>query len=283
MVHPILLPTWLALSLCAPGAPTQDNALGVVIEEATMTLPLPVPGDALGTSVTIHGDEAYAGAPGHAPQVPDVGAVYRFDRTSGSWGLSSMLVAPDGQMSDRFGEGVACDGDRLVVGAPGVDDANQDAGAVYVFVRSGTNWAQEAKLTAPDADPGDALGSAVDVDGDLLIAGAPLDDTGHVDTGSAYLFERHGSSWTFLKKLRRPTNPLPFVMAGSSVAIDGRIAAVSDAGVWFREEPGTDWDREAITRVWGRALDREHGCRNSIDPSAQRDRLAHGEPAPTGL
>ena len=61
------------------------------------------------------------------------------------------LTASDGAKEDYFGISVSVDGDTVVVGAPG-DDRRRvlDSGSAYVFVRSGTNWILQAKLTASD-------------------------------------------------------------------------------------------------------------------------------------
>jgi hypothetical protein len=61
---------------------------------------------------------------------------------------------------------VAVEGDTAVVGAP-FDDLpwGRDAGSAYVFLRSGTVWGLQAKVTAPDGKKGDRLGHSVDIDG----------------------------------------------------------------------------------------------------------------------
>ena len=45
-------------------------------------------------------------------------------------------------------------------------------GAAYIFVRSGTTWTQQAKLTAIDAACGAIFGIAVSIDGGLAVVGA---------------------------------------------------------------------------------------------------------------
>src|SRR6266498_2081113 len=66
--------------------------------------------------------------------------------------------------NDYFGYAVAVSGDTVVVGSPqedskarGVngdesDNSSPGSGAVYVFVRSGTNWIQQAYLKASNAE-----------------------------------------------------------------------------------------------------------------------------------
>src|SRR5213595_475813 len=77
------------------------------------------------------------------------------------------LTEPDGAVGDRFGGSVSVDGDTAMVGADGDDtSAGTDAGSAYTFVRSGTTWIQQAKLTASDGAPSDFFGFSVSVSGD---------------------------------------------------------------------------------------------------------------------
>ena len=98
------------------------------------------------------------------------------------------LTAGDAAAEDQFASAVAVDADTIVVGAPLVDlGTSTDAGAAYVFVRdpSSGNFSQQQKLTAADASAGDRFGSAVHLDGNTLVVGAPLVDLGTSDdTGS---------------------------------------------------------------------------------------------------
>ena len=56
-----------------------------------------------------------------------------------------------------------------------------------MFVRNGTNWIQQAKLTANDAAAEDFFGASVTVSGDTALVGAPGDDDAGDDSGSAYV------------------------------------------------------------------------------------------------
>jgi len=87
------------------------------------------------------------------------------------------LKASNTDAGDGFGLSIAVDGDTIVVGAPFEDSAatgingNQadnsatNAGAAYVFVRSGTTWTQQAYLKASNTDAGDEFGAAVTITG----------------------------------------------------------------------------------------------------------------------
>lgn len=125
----------------------------------------------------------------------------------------------------RFGTSVAIWSDFAVVGAPLDDyDNKTDAGAAYVFRRSGTTWSQEAMLTGADTESGDQFGTSVDVFsggiGTHLVVGAPFDDNpGGIDAGAAYVFTRVGTTWTQSRKVTIGHNRGGNDRFGSSVTI----------------------------------------------------------------
>jgi len=78
---------------------------------------------------------------------------------------------------------VGISGATAVIGAPGKSGVT---GAAYVFVRSGSVWSQQPKLTASDASAGDRFGDSVGISGDTAVIGAPF-KSGFA--GAAYVFE----------------------------------------------------------------------------------------------
>ncbi len=60
----------------------------------------------------------------------------------------------------------------------------------------------QSKLTASDGDPGDQFGYAVAIVGNRLVIGAPYDDDTATNSGAVYVFERSGSTWTQMAKLK---------------------------------------------------------------------------------
>ena len=75
----------------------------------------------------------------------DQGSAYVFVRNGATWTQQARLFAPDGASNDRFGFAVSIDGDTALIGSP-IDDTSK--GSAYVFVRSGTTWTHQQKLTA---------------------------------------------------------------------------------------------------------------------------------------
>lgn len=155
-------------------------------------------------AVGISNNTAIVGAWGATtPGGTFAGAAYVLVRNGPSWIDQSKLIALDGAANDSFGISVAISGDTAVIGSFLDDTASGvDAGSAYVFVRSGTIWTQQAKLTALDAATNDGFGVSVAIDGDTIIVGAENDDNaGGIDAGSAYVFSRSGVVWTQQAKL----------------------------------------------------------------------------------
>ncbi|WP_019990050.1 FG-GAP repeat protein [Rudanella lutea] len=151
--------------------------------------------DFFGTSVAISNAYMLAGASnGGGPSSATQGAAYVFFRSGSTYVEQAKLVANDGTTGDAFGISVATTGDYAVVGAnyssPG---SVNDAGAAYVFIRSGSSWAQQVKLTKSDPAVGDFLGTSVALSGNYALIGASGDN---VFQGSATLFVRSGTLWS---------------------------------------------------------------------------------------
>jgi hypothetical protein len=96
------------------------------------------------------------------------------------------------------------DGNTLAVGAPNEnggsksingpqnDDSAPQAGAVYVYTRSGGTWSANAYLKTSSTKEYDELGNAVAItsDGKTIAAGAHFEDGGATDSGAVFVFGR---------------------------------------------------------------------------------------------
>ena len=220
------------------------RSAGGWIEQAKLIADDPAAAAFFGTSVAIHGDTAVIGSydtPG--------GSAYVFVRDGASWSQQALLTADDAGAGDSLGSALSIDGDTLLVGAPGDDDGALNAGAAYVFVRQGTRWSQQAKLTAYDPEANDGFGASVALDGEQAVVGARDDDDGGQSSGSVYVFVREGASW--LPQAKLPPEPAPFYdRFGTSVAIQGDVLAVGSlSGDGAASDTGTATVFEG-TEVW---------------------------------
>ena len=116
------------------------------------------------------------------------GAVYVFNRSGSGWSQQAYVKASNSGASDRFGFSVSLsgDGNTLAVAALfegssaigiGGDDGNNDllnAGAVYMYSRSSTDWNQQAYIKASNTGPEDQFGRSVSLSsgGNTLVVGA---------------------------------------------------------------------------------------------------------------
>src|SRR6056300_129009 len=167
------------------------------------------------------------------------------------WTFQSEIANGAVASGDYFGYSVdiSGDGSYAIAGAPYDDEAYTDSGAAYIWVRSGSTWSYQYKIKAPDRLPADYFGLSVAIsdDGSYALVGANGDDVTYTDQGSAYIYSRSGSTWTYQSKL---TAPAPDAAAqhrvGYSVSIsgDGSYAIVGSyagesAYIWARS--GSTW------------------------------------------
>jgi hypothetical protein len=182
--------------------------------------------------------------------------------------LQTQKLIPDSPGSqDYFGGSVAISGKTALIGAYGKNgptwpEGGGNDGIVYVFLKSWGGWNEIQKLTPQDAVPGDWFGSAVAIDNDYAIIGAPGVDgvAGHM-TGAAYIFERENGIWIEKQKLlplAGGTDP----QFGFSVSISDKYAIVGCPGqgyVYIYERHfhigGYIWVAAAGWTLFGNAAD----------------------------
>ena len=189
-------------------------------------------GDNFGISVSIAGDYAIVGA--HQEDtggVVDAGAAYIFKRSGITWSQQAKIQASDKQAGDHFGYSVSIAGDYAIVGAHQEDEGGADAGAAYIFKRSGITWSQQVKILASDKQIGDDFGYPVSLSGDYAIVGAHRQDEGGANAGAAYIFKRDPNTdrWSQQAKILA-TDKQAGGWFGQSVSIAGGYAIVGSNG-----------------------------------------------------
>ena len=191
-------------------------------QQAKLTAADGAAGDVFGISVAISGETAVVGASGDDVGANNLqGSSYVFIRSGTTWMQQRKLTATDGTADDQFGVSVAIGSETVVVGAfRKTVGASLDRGSAYVFVRTGTTWTQQAKLTAADGTTNDRFGVSVAISGETSVVGAYFDDS-----GSAYVFVRNGTTWTQQQKLTGADSAFNDLF-GVSVAISGETVVV---------------------------------------------------------
>ena len=261
----MLKQTLLTLSICAIASVVNFQPAYAQISEFKITADDGATNDNFGLTVSISGDYAIVGAWRHIDNGNDVGSAYVFKRTGTSWAQEAKLLPTDGASGDHFGVSVSISGDYAVVGAYWDDDNGGNSGSAYVFKRTGTSWAQEAKILPTDGAFSDHFGYSVSISGDYAIVGAHRNDDNGSKSGSAYLFKRTGTSWAQESKLL-PSDGVDFDFFGWSVSISGDYAIVgayqdddnggNSGSAYLFKRTGTSWAQEAkLLPTDGAALD----------------------------
>jgi len=148
-----------------------------------------------GHSVAMDGERLVVGSVGADGLGIGAGAVYLYERDveSHDWLFLAKLEGSDVDLGDAFGQSVAIDGGRVVVGARRKDRGGVFAGAAYVFEEDAGGagaWGESSTFRAMEPFGQQDFGEAVAVHGDLIVVGAigtPLD--GGDDAGSVHYFE----------------------------------------------------------------------------------------------
>ncbi|HVZ61189.1 MAG TPA: hypothetical protein VG892_10435 [Terriglobales bacterium] len=178
---------------------------------------------------------------------------------SGMLSAIGYLKASNTRTNGNFGGNVALsrDGNTLAVGAPGEasnatgingnqgDVSAPQAGAVYVFTRSGSTWSQQAYLKASNTEAGDQFGAALSLssDGNTLAVAAPFEDSNATSingnqannsapqSGAVYLFTRSANIWSQLIYVKA-SNTGTGDQFGTSISLsdDGSRLAVGAPG-----------------------------------------------------
>ena len=193
------------------GAYQDDESMGSVyvfvhngtnwVERAKLFASDGVTGDGFGYSVSLSDDTAVIGSKFDDDSGVSSGSAYVFVYNGTNWVEQAKLTSSDGALSDFFGHSVDVSGDTALVGSFWDDDLGSMSGSAYIFVRSGTNWIEQAKLLASDGVGSDYFGCSVSLSGDTALVGAYGNDDFGSFSGSAYIFVRNGTVWTEQDKL----------------------------------------------------------------------------------
>jgi len=248
---------WLSLTKSNAATGQWGQAVTSVVENTKLVASDGAASDQFARSVSISGDYALIGVErdtidGNQWQ----GSAYIYIRSGDVWLQQQKLTASDGVAFDFFGSSVSISGDYAIVGARGDDILSSSSqGSAYIFVRNGTVWSQQQKITASDGSSNDVFGSSVSISGDNVIVGADGDAIGaNTGQGSAYIFVRNGTSWSQQAKLIASDGAVNDYF-GYSVSISGDyalvgsygddISSLSDRGsayIFFRT--GTSWAQQ---------------------------------------
>lgn len=144
-------------------------------------------GDGFGYAVAASANSAVLGAPAANS---GTGAAYVFVEPSGGW----MNMTETAELIDAGGYSVAINREIAVAGAAYYTNGPNDReGAAFVFIKPKDGWkstsSYDTKLTGSDARIVTFFGTSVAIDGGIVLAGAPWDQSGfYTYKGAAYVY-----------------------------------------------------------------------------------------------
>jgi hypothetical protein len=248
-------------------------------------------------------------------------------RDGTNWIQQAYLKASNTGAEDRFGISVAISGDTVIVGAvyessnaTGVN-GNQgnnsalNSGAAYVFVRSGTNWTQQAYLKASNTGAGDWFGFPVAVSGDTIVIGAKNEDSNATgvngnqtnnsatDSGAAYVFVRDGTNWVQQAYLKASNTGAgdhfaPVAISGDTLVVGALLEGskatgingnqsdntATDAGAaYIFVRNGTNWSQQAYLKASNTGAGDHFGSAVAISGDTLVVSAAHEASKATGV
>ena len=179
---------------------------------------------------------------------PGSGAAYVYVRNGQTWTFDTYLKASNTTAEDAFGTAVAIAGTTIAVGAQGEDggvggiggderdDSESGAGAVFLFERLNNEWTQQAYVKAEVPRAGDVFGRALALAVDILVVGAPNEDTDAGNSGAAYVFTR-SDVWRPSRTLKASNSGAEYkfgfdvTMSGDTVVIGSNNESSGATGV----------------------------------------------------
>jgi hypothetical protein len=201
-----------------------------------------------GNSMAVSGNTLVVGAPYENGSVTSTlaspnelctwcGAAYVYERQNDEWVLTDYLKAYNANTFDRFGAGVAIEGDTILIGAPWedsaagasytetlTDESGTNTGAVYVYTRTAGSWNFDQLIKPTGAEDAPTFGQNIEIDDDTFVVGATEEN---YLRGAVYVFTRSGGVWSQQARLTKPNRAISERFG--TVALDGDTLAVGAA------------------------------------------------------
>ena len=170
----------------------------------------------------------------------DSGAVFVFTLEKGLWSQTQVITGSDTASFDLFGSSISVYEDILLVGAPTHNYNAAKTGAAYLFSLIGENYVEVDKLLGSDSEANGMFGSAVDIQNDVALVGAPDGlNASFIKTGAAYVFRNNGSEWQLEDKVATGTENEKF---GKQLLIsDSQLLVAGNSGLYTFNNNTNEW------------------------------------------
>lgn len=176
---------------------------------------VPQPAAWLGSSVALHGGRVYSGASGASADISPRGAVYVFASDGeGGYVEEQMIYEEEIGEWDFFGDALVVSDDVLAIAAFGASGSASGNGFIYLYTPGDDGWERVQRIGATNPSTDAHFGLRMALLGDVIITGAPDDDSGapgingnlsaesRVDSGAGYVLTRGDSSWQQLAMIK---------------------------------------------------------------------------------
>jgi hypothetical protein len=183
-------------------------------ETARLEMSSPEAGAYLGASIAISvdGSLVVAGAPYHDDTQTNDGVAYLFEEPAGGWDDAYPVETVVNETAKLSGSepgdyvylavtevAMSDDASTIALGCPYYNATQSNAGAVFIYRRSGswTDATEDEIVEATDPAASDFFGVSLSLTaaGGYLLVGAPGDNLDGTNKGSAYLFELDAGSY----------------------------------------------------------------------------------------
>lgn len=209
--------------------------------------------DRVGNCVAIDNNTIVIGASGDDDAGSGAGAAYVYTKVDGTWTQATKLVPPMLLAGDNCASAVDIDNDTIILSASLTDTHGFNSGAAYIYRKIKGEWTFEAQLFSDDIAEFDRFGKDVSVSGNRVLISADSDDDNGPSSGSAYIFERSGTTWTQTAKLIASDGD-PDDQFGECVSLSGSTALIgsrydnvlggNSGSAYIFEYNGTQWQED---------------------------------------
>lgn len=121
-----------------------------------------------------------------------IGEVSFMEYSDGRWALRQITQPAGLPVLSNFGYSVDMFRETAVVGSIGDHETGAYTGALFIYTLEGSSWQHQSTLRSQQISSGDRFGSAVDIQQNLLVAGAPMGEGKGDKTGKAIVYEYDG-------------------------------------------------------------------------------------------
>ena len=180
---------------------------GEWVETAYLLPPFPDPLGWFGRWLALDSGRLVIGAPYEdglaedGSRIDDSGVAYVYEKVGAEWQRTGTVLPPVPTAGASFGWSVAVSGDRIAVAAWEAPLMGIESGSVTTFKQHKGLWQAEAVFRPHE--PGQRLqfGRDIELEDNVLVVGAPGDDTIAEDAGAIYVWHFYNDEWNFAGRL----------------------------------------------------------------------------------